>query len=167
MSSVNKVKVTVDPFLLARFLESIERNANGCWNWTEAENSNGYGRFVIRGEQQLAHRAAYTLFFGDIPDGLNVCHRCDNRKCVNPEHLWLGTQSDNLTDASVKGRMFRPDTRADKNGNTSLTWDQVRAIRDMHQSGVRKYRIAGLFGVSPSTITNITKHETWKEPVSA
>lgn len=152
-----------DAFMIARFLSHVDRSNEGCWNWNGIENSNGYGRFSINDRHELSHRVSYRIFFGEIPEGLNVCHQCDNRKCVNPDHLWLGSQSENLIDASAKGRMKRPDTRADRNGNTSLTWEKVHAIRDMHGRGVRKFHIAKLFNVSPSTISNITNHETWKE----
>lgn len=153
----------VDPFVMARFLANTIRDRRDCWNWTGSENSNGYGRFVLNDRHILAHRLSYELFFGKIPNGLNVCHKCDNRKCVNPEHLWLGSQSENLTDASTKGRMKQPDTRAHRNGNTTLTWDKVRAIRAMHARGLRKFHIARLFNVSASTISNITNHQTWKD----
>ncbi len=153
-----------DPFMLARFFSYVDGlNTDGCWEWTGVENSNGYGRFSYKNRHRLAHRFAYSIFFGEVPIGMKVCHSCDNRKCVNPKHLWLGTQSENLADAVAKGRMRSPDTRADRNGNTSLTWEKVRAIREMHDKGARKFHLASLFGVSPSTIGNITNHETWKE----
>lgn len=160
--------VLVEPFLLARFLSFASRaDSDGCWVWHGPENSNGYGRFTLGRDHILAHRYSYSLFFGEPPAGLAVCHRCDNRKCVNPEHLWLGTQRDNLIDAAKKGRMFRPDTRAHRNGNTKLTWEKVHAIRDMHRRGVRMYHLAQLFAVSPSTISDVVKHQTWKEEARA
>ena len=157
-----------DPFIIARFLCYADfENEGACWEWCGVENSNGYGRFSYRNQYVLAHRFSYLIFFGAIPDGMNVCHTCDNRKCVNPSHLWLGTQAENITDAVRKGRMRHPDTRADKNGNTTLDWHRVRAIRAMHDQGTKKFRIAQLFGVSPSTIGNIINYETWKEPTNA
>jgi hypothetical protein len=154
-----------DPFIIARFLSHVDAIEDGkCWEWSGITNSNGYGRFSFKDVHRLAHRVSFEIFFGPIPQGMNVCHRCDNRLCVNPEHLWLGTQSENLRDAVSKGRLSQPDTAAEKNGNRRLDWEKVQAIRDMHRSGVKKYHIAGLFGVSPSTIANITNFETWKAP---
>lgn len=153
-----------DPFVMARFLGNVDQSApDGCWQWKGIENSNGYGRFSYKDSHRLAHRFSYELFFGPVPNGMNVCHRCDNRKCVNPEHLWLGSQSQNLSDAVSKGRMHRPDTKGPRNGNTSLTWEKVDTIRSMHTGGVPKFRIAALFGVSQSTICNITNNQTWKD----
>lgn len=76
----------------------------GCWLWTGAETGTGYGAFWAHGERR-AHRVSYRLYKGPIPNGMVVCHRCDTPLCVNPEHLFLGTQRDNMLDASRKGRL--------------------------------------------------------------
>ncbi|MCW2405080.1 hypothetical protein M2336_001709 [Sphingobium sp. B1D7B] len=148
-----------------RFLRLTETNGldtEVCWPWLGPVNSNGYGRFSLRNSHILAHRQSYRLFKGEIPEGMNVCHSCDNRLCVNPEHLWLGTQSENLRDAVAKGRMKHPDTRGERNGNRKLAAADVAAIRKMHSGGLPKYRIAERFGVSPSTVGNIINGDTWK-----
>ena len=148
-----------------RFLQTCDHknlSRTECWVWAGSMNSNGYGRFIQGNRHLLAHRASYEFFIGPI-GGLKVCHTCDNRACVNPHHLWLGTQSDNLKDASNKGRMFRPDTNAERNGKTKLTWDDVRKIRKMASSGRRKSIIAEDFNVSPSSISDIVNMRTWKE----
>lgn len=153
-----------DPFVLARFFSNVSSmGKDQCWQWTGIRNSNGYGRFPYKDAHLLAHRLAYVIFYGDVPKGFCVCHKCDNRLCVNPYHLWLGTQAENLQDAARKGRMYQPNTRAEKNGNTCLTWEKVRTIRKMKKAGTKNYHLAGLFGVSASTIGNIVKQETWKE----
>ena len=91
--------------LLVRFEEKIIRDPNsGCWLFDSSPNPNGYGQISINLKPKLAHRAAWELYVGEIPDGLNVCHKCDTPLCVRPDHLFLGTQMDNLRDASSKGR---------------------------------------------------------------
>lgn len=78
-----------------------------CWEWTGPVNENGYGRMTIEYERWYVHRLSYELHHGTIPDGMNVCHRCDNPRCVRPEHLFLGTQADNMADMRAKGRAAR------------------------------------------------------------
>lgn len=93
---------------MAKRLWAKVTRSDGCWIWTGATHPNGYGH--LRGEGGVAapfvyaHRAVYELTFGPIPDGLSVCHTCDNPRCVRPDHLWLGTASDNMRDCVAKGR---------------------------------------------------------------
>lgn len=160
-----KCVIPRDPFMMARFFSKVEIQAYGagCWLWQGAENSNGYGRFTLGDEHLLAHRVAFIIFHGEIPAGKVVCHTCDNRKCVNPRHLWLGSQSENLKDAAAKGRLKLPDTRAQKNGNTTLTWPDVKAIRRMYRQGSRQADLAAAYSVHPGTIKNIVTEKTWRE----
>lgn len=152
-----------DPFVFARFMSHVNKGSDkDCWEWTGMMNTNGYGRFSFSDNHRLAHRISFEMFFGEIPDGMNVCHKCDNRKCVNPYHLWIGTQSDNLKDAVSKGRMYRPDTSGDRNGNRKLDWGSVEEIRKMNLRGVRKNLIASAYNVSPSTIGEICANKIWK-----
>lgn len=82
----------------------VRKKANGCWIYRGAVNTNGYPQVSINRSIWLAHRLSYTITFGPIPQGLKVCHKCDVRNCINPNHLFLGTQKDNIDDMLKKGR---------------------------------------------------------------
>ena len=87
-----------------RLLERVIFGVTDCWHWVGPTNGFGYGRMTSKGRLQVAHRLSYEAFIGPIPDGLYALHKCDNPSCINPDHLWLGTYSDNLKDAWDKGR---------------------------------------------------------------
>jgi hypothetical protein len=92
-----------------RFIEKVQKT-DTCWIWTGASQDNRYGYLHVRNSKNpnaLAHRVSWELHFGPVPDGMNVCHRCDNTRCVQPDHLFLGTQSENITDMHRKGRWKR------------------------------------------------------------
>lgn len=91
---------------LHRFEIKFRVDASGCWLWTAATDECGYGRFLFRGRNTHAHRVSWILNFGEIPTGIQVCHKCDIPPCVNPDHLFLGTARDNRHDSIAKGRAF-------------------------------------------------------------
>ena len=106
---------------------NIDLHASGCWNWTKALTHNGYGRSAIKTKEIRAHRLSYQTFVGQIPPGMQVCHRCDNRKCVNPDHLFVSDQLGNMRDMIQKGRkVFH---RNESHHSSKLTDAQVAAIR--------------------------------------
>lgn len=99
--------------------EKVKKIDGGCWEWTASLNNKKYGVLRISGKLMLAHRISYMMRFGDIPSGLHVCHKCDNRKCVNTEHLFLGTQKENMADARAKGKrpsLVHPSASSYNNG---------------------------------------------------
>lgn len=135
----------------------------GCWLWMGAGHPTGYGRFAMgAGTVDFAHRASYRLFIGEIPAGHYVCHRCDVRLCVNPAHLFAGTATDNMRDASAKGRIRlpRPEQmlRGERQPMAKLTDEQVREIR---ASSEPQKALAARFGVDPSTVSLVKSGRTW------
>lgn len=111
---------------------SMLKTSEGCIFWELGKTSTGYGKVNIEGRNMKAHRAAYSLTKGNIPDGLDVCHTCDNPSCINPNHLFLGTPSDNLQDASRKGKFKRSKfSKGDVNMMRSLYSTKLYTQRDL------------------------------------
>lgn len=132
----------------------------GCLEWIAGVNPNGYGYLGIGRRVVLAHRFAWELSNGPIPDGLVVCHHCDNRLCVNVDHLFLGTRADNNRDKANKGRS--PDKKGEKGSKAKLSNDQVLEIRSGKFSSWRVCDIAEHFGISPTNTSSILNCKTWK-----
>lgn len=144
-----------------RFLSRLDqRGPDECWPYlAKASTRSGHVQLWANGRQLLAHRYAYEHFIGPIPEGLLVCHRCDNPPCCNPAHLFLGTVADNNADRDRKGR--QRSVTGEDHGNTTLTADQVRAIRRALAEGTPQRRIAEAYGVHQGTISNIARRVTW------
>ena len=131
---------------------------SGCWIWNLAVTTKGYGYIKIAGRKAFAHRVSYSIFNGEIPIGMLVCHRCDTPLCVNPTHLWLGTISDNVVDMVSKGRHAKTKNAGTKNGMAKLDVETVRTIR---MDGSKRIVLANQFGVSLTTIHNIKSGHSW------
>jgi hypothetical protein len=149
------------PERFARFFEKSE----GCWEWRGTRRRSGHGSFNAVGNRPvLAHRYAWELQNGPIPDGMCVCHRCDNPPCVNPAHLFLGTQRDNVRDMRQKGRGrgLRHGAGA-ANNSAKLTAEQVREIRARLAAGEGRKSIAPEYGVHFETISTVGRRDSWQD----
>jgi len=142
----------MDNVTLAKFMSRFDEIGN-CWVW---RNARRYGKIEVNYKTVSVHRLAYEHWNGPIPEGMYVCHVCDNKACVNPAHLYLGTAADNAADAAAKG--FYDHKPGEENNGAKLTTEQVLAIRaDMRTQKV----IATAYGVDPSTISHIKRRKRW------
>jgi len=145
---------------ISRFWAKVEKSS-GCWNWQSAKNDSGYGIFWYLGRQRGAHRISYEMTYGDIGNGICVLHKCDNRLCVRPDHLFLGTNADNVADRDAKGRQVTP--CKDSHWNAKLTSAAVATIRSEYAQGGVSYRqLAKRFNVDKSAIGHIVRGRLWK-----
>lgn len=158
-----------------RFWSKVSPEPNsGCWLWTAALGTHGYGSFMERGGPQKAHRVAWGLSRGEIPSGLHVLHHCDNRACVNPDHLRLGTNADNIADKVSRNRGNQPrgdqhwtrqrpvPTRGERNGMARMTRDRAEHIRVILSAGVvRQKDVAAAFGVALNVVRKINRGTHW------
>lgn len=134
------------PSAKERFFRFISIVENGCWNWTGC-TIRGYGAFQLEGKVIKAHRLSWILHKGAIPNGLLVCHTCDNPLCVNPAHLFIGTNKDNVADREVKGRNRPP--QGTNHWAAKLTLEIIKEMRCVRESeGVSYQRLGKRFGVS-------------------
>lgn len=134
----------------SRFWAKVEKNDCGCWLWKASTDGRGYGSLYVDGKYRIAHRLSYEMHHGKIPTGMNVCHRCDVRACVNPDHLFAATQRDNILDALKKGRLWV----------TKLNEDDVLAIRRLEGELSAKC-VAVQFSISIEAVRNIWKRIRW------
>lgn len=131
---------------------------SGCWIWIGFITSCGYGGIMDRNRVRYAHRCMWEQSFGPIPEGICVCHKCDVILCVNPEHLFLGTNAENMADRNAKKRQ----AHGERHGRTHLTEDDVKTIRSLAANGTKQVTLQTKFGLSSAQISNIVLRKQWK-----
>lgn len=149
---------------MVRFWEKVDKSKgeNSCWEWTRYKDKDGYGQLRFKGRMYLAHRFSYMTYVGAIPEGMLICHKCDNPSCVNPDHLFIGTHLDNKRDCIKKGRLnprkggdhhcrLHPELiiRGGEHYKAKLSNSQALEIRNLHsregiklKDAIRKYKIS-------------------------
>lgn len=155
-----------------QFWENVKKGP-GCWDWTGPRLPTGYGIVYIRRHPFYAHRISWELANGRlIPDGLQICHHCDNESCVNPDHLFLGTQKENMEDMIKKGRgSLNQPHFGEQNGNSKLTTLEIHEIRETYKNAPRKIRIkrgalseiARKYQITPTMVLLIVRNKFWKD----
>ncbi len=137
----------------------VERQDNGCWHFIGYINEHGYGRVTYAGIRMYAHKMSYIAYRGPVPEGTKVLHSCDNPACINPEHLFLGSQQDNVDDMFAKNR---DGVTGAKNRHAKLSENDVREIKDKLKAGVTQRSLADRFNVCRQTIGSIADGSNWR-----
>jgi len=153
---------SLTPNDIERFWSYVDKSGE-CWTWTGGTYTGGYGQFYLAGRKIHAHRAAYEIAHGPIPDGLHICHHCDTPACVRPDHLYAATHAQNMQDAIERGRFVMPPGGiGEKNGRAKLTESEVLEIRRLYASGDYLQReLADRYGVTQAYISKIVNRKNW------
>ena len=143
-----------------KFWNNVKKT-DSCWNWIGANKQYRYGRISINKKSYTTHRISWILHYGKIPKGLFVLHKCDNHLCVNPKHLFVGTQKDNMQDKILKGRSRNQN--GENNNMSKLTGKIVLEIRRLYNDkNIPRKEISKMFNISTSNIDYIVTNKTWK-----
>ena len=141
-----------------RFILKYKEEPNGCWIWNGALFKTGYGSFWFDGQNRLAHRISYQIYIDQNLNDKHVLHKCDNRKCVNPIHLFLGTELDNHRDKVIKGRS----ARGIRNGSAKLTDKDVIEIRILYPVVKSMRKLCDMYNVTRTAIRRVVRYTGWK-----
>lgn len=149
----------------AAFWRKVDKSAgaSACWLWAGAKHRQGYGTATFQHRVYLAHRLAWEYTHWPLLPGQCVCHTCDVPACVNPAHLFVGTQQDNIADMCAKGRTRVRPCPGERNGMSKLTAEDVKIARMAYEIGFSQRRIAHALGVDQSNISQIVRRVTWKD----
>jgi hypothetical protein len=140
-----------------------KKTVDECWEWLGGHWTKGYPCFSWNGHALRAHRVSYEIYSGHrIPKHLFACHSCDNPGCVNPHHIFIGTNSDNQIDAARKGRLRPPRVHGEQHPKARLTEEQVLAIRELNAKGIGYRKLSKIFPVHRVTIKDIVRRRTWR-----
>lgn len=142
----------------APFETRVVRVPSGCLEWTGSRDRRGYGTLRSKGIDRKAHRVAFEAAHGPIPEGMHVCHTCDNPPCCEPSHLFLGTPQQNSSDMATKGRS----AKGASNANAKLSGSIVQRIRRLAQDGMPQQKIADILGIHQTTVSRVVLRQTWE-----
>ena len=143
--------------IIERFEEKFTEADGGCWLWSGTKTLAGYGTIYFSGKQLYAHRVSWVIHCGAIPMDAHVLHSCDVRNCVNPDHLFVGSNQDNVVDCVTKMRH----AWGEKNGHSTLTIDEIQLAKDRYLGGDTQRQIAEDLGVTQPAISRIVRGERW------
>ena len=158
IDSINRINYDED--CRKKLLNSIKITESGCWEWKKSCHKQGYGNFPYKRKVLLAHRASWILFKGILDDKILVCHKCDNPPCCNPDHLFLGTDKDNVKDGFSKGRIKRK--KGEQHYFHKLKEEDILIIRKMALAGDTFKEIAKKFSVHRTCIGSVVNRKSWK-----
>jgi len=144
-----------------RFWAKVKKT-DTCWVWVAGKNSGRYGSFYYEGKYAKPHRVSYILHYGEFPNELEVLHKCDNPRCVRPDHLFLGTQLDNVRDMDAKGRRRSSAMIGEENPSAKLKLSDVVVIRERSASGEKLGVIAKDYGIARTTVSDIKHRRRWR-----
>jgi len=149
--------------IIDKFLNKLPEilNENDCWNWEGPKDKNGYGVFNHNKKTLKAHRISYEIYYSEPLNELHCLHKCDNPSCVNPLHLFSGTNLDNVRDRVRKGRSSTGNQKGSKNGFSKLTEKEVIEIRNLYNMGVSKKELSKKYNVHRCNIHYIVTNKTW------
>lgn len=153
----NRTHQPITESVAAAFYARVQRTES-CWTWTGKTDKSGYGVFYKDGGDFRAHRVAYAIGNGVGPGTMFVCHRCDNPRCVRPDHLFLGSNRENTADRHAKGRS----AKGSSSGAAKLTESDVAAIRAALRGGAKQVDMAIRFGITQANVSEIARGKTWR-----